>query len=96
MDRDSFHSVNYARTQAIGAAVAFLECDGLITPSARWPCENLILFLDNHALSKELSVVATQEVDWRSWARQHGRLKPDPNGVRRHRVRPPRRVDPER
>lgn len=43
-----YHSVSYQRTQEIGAAVAFLGCDGLIVPSARWDTENLVLFPENH------------------------------------------------
>jgi hypothetical protein len=31
---------DYARTQEIGAALAFLGLDGLIAPSARWECDN--------------------------------------------------------
>ena len=42
VDFDQFASLNYAKCQEIGAAVGFLECDGLITPSARWDCENLV------------------------------------------------------
>jgi hypothetical protein len=39
---------DYSRTQQIGAALAFLGVDGLIAPSARWNCENLVVFQDNH------------------------------------------------
>ena len=42
---ERYESVNYHRTQEIGAAVAFLGCDGLMVPSARWDCENLVLFI---------------------------------------------------
>ena len=69
IDWQHYGVVNYARTQEIGAAVAFLECDGLLAPSARWECENLMLFMDNHGLDdNELAVVKTEEVDWRTWA----------------------------
>ena len=47
---DLYHTVAYHRTQEIGAAVAFLGCDGLMVPSARWNCENLVIFADNHGL----------------------------------------------
>lgn len=69
-----YGSLNYARTQQIGAAVAFLECDGLIAPSARWSCENLMLFMDNHRLKERLDLKHTETVDWIAWGRQHGRL----------------------
>lgn len=68
-----YNETDYMRTQQIGAAVAFLECDGLIVPSARWPCENLMLFMDHHRIdSNRLEVVSTEEVDWLSWARKNG------------------------
>lgn len=71
-DWRKYSEVNYARTQEIGAAVAFLECDGLIAPCARWDCENLMIFTDNHRVDdNELELVSTEEVDWRAWAKEH-------------------------
>lgn len=40
VDMDQFGALDYTKCQEIGAAVGFLECDGLIVPSARWACEN--------------------------------------------------------
>lgn len=71
VDPAEYRSPNYRRTQEIGAAVAFLGHDGLIVPSARWPCENLVIMMDNHDLNNELSVVSTEEIDWRTWAKEH-------------------------
>ena len=68
VDTSRYAELNYARTQDVGAAVSFIGCDGLITPSARWNCENLILFSDNMPMSADLRVLATEEVDWQSWA----------------------------
>lgn len=65
---------NYAQTQRIGAAVSFIGCDGLLTPCARWPCENLILFTDNLAMAVGLELVETEEVDWEAWASSAGLL----------------------
>ena len=42
----------YTRTQEIGAAAAFIGADGLLVPSARWDCINLILF---SAMTKVIS-----------------------------------------
>lgn len=64
--------MQYEQTQAIGAAVAFLECDGLLAPSARWTCETLALFVDNHA--GRLEAVSTEEVDWPKRARANDLL----------------------
>jgi RES domain-containing protein len=56
------------RTQAIGAAVAHLEYDGLIAPSARWACDNIILFLPHQErINEDLVVRMSEEVDWRRW-----------------------------
>lgn len=71
---ENYHEVNYVATQRIGAAVAFLECDGLIVPSARWDCDNLVLFSD-HYFEAEVRVVDSVETDWQEWARDHGVLK---------------------
>ncbi len=67
-------SLGYVRTQEIGAAVAFLECDGLIAPSARWPCANLMLFTAHQATGDRLELKSSETVDWVAWARAHERL----------------------
>ena len=63
---------DYAQTQKIGAALAFLGLDGLIAPSARWSCDNLMIFTDNHALSERLEPIADEEIEWREWAQENG------------------------
>lgn len=64
----------YQQTQEIGAAVAFLGHDGLIVPSARWNCQNLILFNDNHSLECQLEAADCETVDWQDWAKVNGFL----------------------
>jgi hypothetical protein len=71
---DEYASLNYRRTQQIGSAVAFLECDGLIAPSARWSCDNLMLFMNNHALADKLELESSEVVDWIAWGRAHGQV----------------------
>ena len=71
---DRYGERDYGRTQEIGAALVFLGFDGLIAPSARWPCDNLMIFSDNHALSETLQPVGTDKVEWRAWALSHGIL----------------------
>jgi len=66
-----YPTLNYAKTQQIGAAVAFLGCYGLIAPSARWVCENLMLFRTNHAFESDLSVVTSEEIALKEWAQTH-------------------------
>lgn len=69
---EDYQATNLGRTQEIGAAVEFLGCDGLVAPSARWPCENLILFPDSNAFGATLETVATEDVDWIAWAQANG------------------------
>ena len=70
---------DYGRTQEIGAALVFLEFDGLIAPSARWPCDNLMIFGDNHAIAETLQPIGTDKVEWREWAQAHGILSDTQN-----------------
>lgn len=70
----AYAGIKLPRTQEIGAAVEFLGCDGLIAPSARWPCDNLILFPDRMGLDATLEVVTSEAIDWAAWARTRGLL----------------------
>ena len=58
---------NYARTQLVGAAINFLELDGLIAPSARWKCDNLMIFSNNHSLDETLAAKASEEIRFEEW-----------------------------
>ncbi|MGH8558063.1 MAG: RES family NAD+ phosphorylase [Methylococcales bacterium] len=81
VDPADFGRLDYANTQAIGEAVAFLGHDGLITPSARWDCDNLTLFNDNHAIENELAVLSSEAVDWIAWGKEEGIISlPDEMG----------------
>lgn len=69
-----YADVAYVRTQEIGDAAHFLGFDGLMAPSARWPCLNLVLFTD-HLASDDLRLVMSESADllaWRSRARPKG------------------------
>lgn len=46
VDTAHYAERDYARTQEIADAAFFLGFDGLIAPSARWSCLNLILFTE--------------------------------------------------
>jgi hypothetical protein len=67
----AFRQMTYERTQALGAAAHFLEFDGLIVPSARWQCLNLILFLDRLDVGAALRVEETLEIIWPAWKERH-------------------------
>ena len=77
VDFTRYHERDYRRCQEIGAAVSFLECDGLIVPSARWDTNNLVLFVENHRLKNELRVVSSEPVDWLQWAKGVGMIQDD-------------------
>ena len=66
VDDGRYRELLYTRTQEIGAAAAFLGFDGLIVPSARWNCQNIILFLDVIDL-EEIRTISSQPVDWKAW-----------------------------
>ncbi len=68
---------DYARTQNIGAALAFLGLDGLIAPSARWSCSNLMIYQPNHPQNERLELIAEEYVDWTVWANANGLLSTD-------------------
>jgi hypothetical protein len=60
-------SEEYSRTQEISEVAHFLDFDGLIVPSARWQCENVILFTDR-VPPDALSISRVDgEIDWMAW-----------------------------
>ena len=67
-----YESLNPPRAQAIGAAAQFLGCDGLIAPSARWPCDNLVLFPEQMDASASVDLIRSETVDWAAWAKDSG------------------------
>ena len=49
----------------------------LIAPSARWSCDNVMLFLTNNVGDDDISILIDSiEVDWLSWAKANGRIAP--------------------
>ncbi|MEM7170942.1 MAG: RES family NAD+ phosphorylase [Pseudomonadota bacterium] len=73
VDPARYKEMLYSRTQEVGAAAAFLGFDGLITPSARWDCKNIVLFLDNYEI-EGLTVIGERDINWKNWIAEH-RLK---------------------
>ena len=67
VDAEAFQKGRHTRTREIGAAARFLDIDGLLVPSARWPCANLVLFLDRLADLETLKVLESREVNWPAW-----------------------------
>jgi RES domain-containing protein len=70
VEDNRYRELLYDRTQEIAAAAMFLGFDGLIAPSARWECQNIVLFLD--AINPEdIRTISRQPVDWKAWRQTH-------------------------
>jgi RES domain len=67
VDTTTYQGFDYEATQAITAAAHFLMFDGLIVPSPRAPCSNLVIFLDRIAEYGRLEVRESEPVDWTAW-----------------------------
>lgn len=63
---ERYGELSYERSQEIGDAAFFLGFDGILAPSARWPCQNLILFMDRTEPG-DLTVLESESVDWSGW-----------------------------
>ena len=72
VNRETYATLSYERCQEIGDAAQFLGFDGILAPSARWPCQNLVLFVDRFE-PDELQLVASEPVDWPTWRKAQQR-----------------------
>lgn len=61
-----YREILYQRTQEIGDAAYFLGFDGLLAPSARWPCQNLVLFTERIEPA-DLEAGEPAWIDWEVW-----------------------------
>ena len=60
----------YQRMQEIAETAHFLDFDGLIVPSARWTCQNVVIFSDR-VPPEALSITQKHgPVDWAAWERK--------------------------
>jgi hypothetical protein len=73
VDVSRYETFDYGATQAIAAAAHFLEFDGLLAPSARFACRNLVVFTDCATQPGQLQLVSSEDVDWVEWRRKKGR-----------------------
>lgn len=71
VDAARYRERDYGRTQEIADAAFFLGFDGLVAPSARWTCLNLVLFTDRIPPDR-IEVVETSQlpVSWESWRKR--------------------------
>jgi RES domain len=71
VDIDHYSDRDYSRTQPIADAAYFLGFDGLVAPSARWRCSNLVLFMDRIA-PRQIEVVKSEPrpIAWEAWRKR--------------------------
>ncbi len=71
VDVERYEARNYSRTQPIAEAAYFLGFDGLVAPSARYRCLNLVLFTERIA-PQQIEVVSRDErpIDWDRWRKR--------------------------
>jgi hypothetical protein len=74
VDTVTYKSRNYAQTQEIADAAYFLDFDGLIAPSARWNCINLVIFTERVAPDDlRIDESEGEAIDWGTWKRSRSR-----------------------
>ena len=73
VDISRYETFQYGATQAIAAAAHFLEFDGMLVPSARFACSNLVLFTDRVLDTGTIQLVSSEEVDWTDWRKKNRR-----------------------
>ncbi len=73
VDISRYETFEYGATQAIAAAAHFLEFDGMLVPSARFACSNLVLFADRVSHTGHLQLVSSEDVDWPDWRKKKRR-----------------------
>ena len=66
VEKARYREVLYDLTQAISDAAQFMGFDGLIVPSARWDCLDLVLFVDSLDLD-EIDIEEKSAIDWTAW-----------------------------
>ena len=60
----------YPRTQDIGETALFVGFDGLIVPSARWDCANIVIFCDRVPPDKYEVTRDYGSLDWVEWQKK--------------------------
>lgn len=58
---------DYGVSQAVGRAAYMLDYEGLVVPSARWPCENFVLFVDRIDINAQIALAGSSDVNWPAW-----------------------------
>lgn len=66
VEESRYTELLYSRTQEIADAAAFLGFHGIIAPSARYKCENIMLFLRSFNL-ENIKIISEEAVNWAEW-----------------------------
>lgn len=64
----------YPRCQDIAEVAHFLGFDGLIVPSARWDCKNIVLFCDQLEQGSVETARDHGSVEWVQWEQTSGKV----------------------
>jgi hypothetical protein len=70
VDVEKYRSREYGRTREIADAALFLGFSGLVAPSARWVCPNLVVFTEKIEPGQLTLVGSPNRVDWEAWREQ--------------------------
>jgi hypothetical protein len=73
VDISRYQTLDYGATQAIAAAAHFLEFDGMLVPSVRFACNDLVLFTAGVSQAGQLQLVDSEGVDWSDWRKKNRR-----------------------
>jgi RES domain-containing protein len=60
VDQEALASDDQTRCQAVGGAAWFLDCDGIIVPSARSPGHNLVILFEGTECAPEIRIVESE------------------------------------
>lgn len=73
VEASRYKDILYKRTQEIAAAAAYMDFHGIIAPSARWKCNNVILFLDKIGdIDDVIEEISSTPLDWKEWRSRNG------------------------
>jgi hypothetical protein len=78
VDIARYQAREYARTQDIADAALFLGFKGLVVPSARWECTNLVAFTERADPGQLAVIGAPKLVDWTAWRERRAAVRGRP------------------
>lgn len=71
------HKREYPRTQEVGEVAHFLDFDGMLVPSARRDCANVVLFCEKIPPDGITVVEDHGPIDWNAWQAPGARKFPN-------------------